>query len=85
MQNTEKLSVSAGTIIRTICLVLALLNQILSAMGKQVIPIEDKQVEALVTVLFTIGASLWAWWKNNSWTQAALRADVAMKFIKGEK
>ena len=72
--NTNR-NVSAGTIARTACLLLALTNQILSACGKPVLPIESATVEQLVTAGITTVAALIAWWKNNSFTQAALAAD----------
>ena len=67
--------ISAGTIARTAVLLLALTNQILSACGKPVLPIESAAVEQLVTAGITTVAALIAWWKNNSFTQAALAAD----------
>ena len=67
------MNVSAGTIARTIILALALVNQILSASGHAVIPIEDAQIETLVSTGFTVGAALVTWWKNNSFTAAALK------------
>lgn len=67
--------ISAGTIARTACLLLALTNQILSACGKPVLPIESATVEQLVTAGITTVAALIAWWKNNSFTQAAIAAD----------
>ena len=72
--------ISAGTIARTACLALALTNQILSATGHPVLPIEDSQLETLVTTGFTVAASLAAWWKwkNNSFTPAALIGDEHM-------
>ena len=42
-------TISAGTIARTACLLLALTNQVLSALGKPVLPIESQTVEQLVT------------------------------------
>ena len=45
--------ISAGTIARTACLLLALTNQILSACGKPVLPIESATVEQLVTAGIT--------------------------------
>ena len=61
-------NITAGTIARTACLALALTNQILSATGHPVLPIE----------------SLAAWWKNNSFTTAALIGDQHMKAAKGK-
>ena len=72
--NTNR-TVSAGTVARTAVLLLALTNQILSAMGKPILPIESSTVEQLVTAGLTSVAALVSWWKNNSFTQAALAAD----------
>ena len=71
--------ITAGTIARTIVLLLALVNQCLSMAGVQVIPIADEDVNTLVTTLWTVCASLAAWWKNNSFTKAALDGDAAMR------
>ena len=68
-------TISAGTIARTACLLLALVNQGLSALGKPVLPIESTTVEQLVTAGITTVTALIAWWKNNSFTRAALEAD----------
>lgn len=72
--NTTR-SISAGTVARTAVLLLALTNQVLSACGKPLLPIDSEQLEQLVTAGCTTVAALIAWWKNNSFTQAALAAD----------
>jgi len=72
---TTNRTVSAGTVARTAVLLLALTNQVLSAMGKPILPIESSTVEQLVTAGITSVAALVSWWKNNSFTQAALAAD----------
>lgn len=74
--------ISAATIARTACLLLALTNQVLSAMGKPVLPIESSTVEQLVTAGITTITALVAWWNNNSFTQAAIQADSVMKNLK---
>lgn len=74
--------ISAGTIARTACLLLALTNQILSACGKPVLPIESATVEQLVTAGITTVAALVAWWQNNSFTTAAIQAD---KYLENKK
>ena len=68
-------TVSVGTITRTAALGLALTNQLLSAAGKPLLPIDNAQLEQLISTGFTVGAALAAWWKNNSFTQAALAGD----------
>ena len=79
---TEKLKVSAGTIARTIILVLALINQALTIMGKPVIEIADEQITQLVNLMFTVVAAVMSWWYNNSYTQAALEGDKVMHELK---
>lgn len=76
-----KEKISAGTIARTIVLALALINQILSLNGIQVIPISDEDINAIVSTLWTVIASVIAWWENNSFTQKAIQAD---KVVNGQ-
>ena len=76
--------ITIGTIARTAALALALTNQLLSAAGKPVLPIENSQLEQLVTSGLTVAASVAAWWKNNSFTPAALEGDIVMNRIKGK-
>lgn len=68
-------TISAGTITRTAVLLLALTNQILSACGKPILPIDSAQLEQAITAGCTTVAALVNWWYNNSFTQAALAAD----------
>ena len=77
-------TVTAGTIARTACLLLALVNQVLSALGKPVLPIESATVEQLVTAGITTVTALVAWWKNNSFTPAALEADKTFDRLKAQ-
>lgn len=70
-----KNKVSTATIVRTVCLALALANQLLSAGGKSPLPIESSTVEQLVTTGITTVTALINWWYNNSFTQAAMEAD----------
>lgn len=76
--------VSASTIARTAVLLLALTNQLLSAMGKPVLPIESETLEQLITAGITTVAALVAWWENNSFTSAAIEADKTYDRIKGK-
>ena len=74
--------ISTATIVRTACLLLALANQVLSAIGKPIIPIEIRTVEQLVTAGITTVAALIAWWNNNSFTKEAIQADNVMETLK---
>lgn len=78
--NTNK--ITAGTIARTICLLLALVNQVLAMFGWSPIPVEDETVTMLISTGATIITALVGWWKNNSVTQAAITADKTMRQLK---
>ena len=75
----KKINITKGTLIRTILLVLALINQILAVFGKSPIPIDDDTVTNLISTIWTVIASLIAWWKNNSFTDKAIKADKVLK------
>lgn len=76
------MKIKADTIIRTAVLLLALVNQILTVCGKSPLPIEDEDLTQVLSLCFTIGASLWSWWKNNSVTTNAVKADEYLKELK---
>ena len=75
-------NVSPGTVARTINLMLALANQVLTMTGHSVINIDNETVVVAVTSLWSISAALLAWWKNNSFTEAALEADIYLTDIR---
>ncbi|MBR3000760.1 MAG: phage holin [Oscillospiraceae bacterium] len=79
------MKVKTETIIRTVVLILALINQVLAIMGKGQIPITEDEVYQLITLLVTVGSALWAWWKNNSFTLSALKADEYLERLRKEE
>lgn len=74
--------ISASTLARTAALALALTNQVLSAVGKPMLPIESAQLEQLISSGLTVAAALASWWNNNSFTPAALQADAEYARLK---
>lgn len=74
--------VSTATIVRTVCLALALVNQLLSAGGHSVIPIDNETVNQLVTAGVTIVTAIVNWWYNNSFTEAAIEADKTFERVR---
>lgn len=67
---------------RTAVLVFALINQILTISGYNPLPFSDDEFGQAVSMVLTVAASLWAWWKNNSFTQAAIEADEQLHKVK---
>ncbi|MEA4912187.1 MAG: phage holin [Oscillospiraceae bacterium] len=79
------MKIKSETIIRTAVLALALVNQLLSAAGKSVLPIDDEQLSTLLSTAFTAAAALWSWWKNNSFTQQAIEADAYLQALRQDE
>ena len=77
-------TVKKDTIIRTIVLIVALVNQALTLAGKNPLPFEDDEIVNALSYAFTTAASLWAWWKNNSFTRNAIKADEVLAQLNAE-
>lgn len=77
-------NVKTETIIRTIVLIIALVNQGLAIFGKEAFPITEDQVYQGVTLIVTIASAAWAWWKNNSFTKNAIEADKFLNNLKSD-
>ena len=73
---------TVGTIVRTIVLFLAIINQVLAIFGKSIIPIQEEDINLLVTTAWTVISAIIAWWENNSFTKAAIEADKVYDQIK---
>ena len=78
-------NISKGTIIRTACLMLALINTALTLVGKSPLPIEDAMIEEVVSYTFVAVTSIIAWWENNSFTESAIKADAVLADLKLKK
>lgn len=77
--------IKISTMTRTAVLILALANQILSATGHSPIPVDDAQLEQLISTGMTVGAAIWVWWENNSFTKEAIAADNYLESLIGRK
>ncbi|WP_277290525.1 phage holin [Streptococcus orisratti] len=66
--------VDAGTLTRTLLIIIALINQGLVVAGKNTLPFTDDQVTQAISFAFTTVTSLAAWWKNNNFTNHAKEA-----------
>lgn len=69
----SRLKVSTPVIARTVVLVFALTNQVLTMSGWNPLPFSEEDVYTGCTLLLTVVASLVAWWNDNPVTQKALQ------------
>lgn len=79
------MKIKGETIIRTILLAITLLNQVLLLLGKNPLPFAEEDLYAALSTLATLAATVWAWWKNNSFTAEALEADRQLTALRAAK
>lgn len=79
MKKINLKGVTVQTWARTIVLLLALVSQLCVILGKRSEAIDVDQWQEYVTYALTVGASIVAWWKNNSFTRKAQDADESLK------
>lgn len=73
-------------LIRLAVLVILLINQFLITVGWNPLPFSEEQIFEAVSSVATVAMAIWAWWKNNSVTEEAKKADEYMKELKkGER
>lgn len=76
------MTITKGTIVRTILLLVAIVNFALERMGVDIIPVSESGVWMLVETGIEIAIIGVAWWKNNSFSHNAIRADQFLKELK---
>lgn len=80
-----KQNISYATIIRTAVLGFALINEILTITGYNPLPFSEEEVYTTLSGGLTVVVSLVTWWKNNSFTDEAIEADLFLKQLKDQK
>ncbi|MEW4025589.1 phage holin [Bacillus siamensis] len=75
-----------GTVVRTVLLLIALINQTMLMFGKSPLDITDAQVNQLAdalytagSVIFTISTTIVAWFKNNYLTEKGHKQRAILK------
>ncbi|MDA1478267.1 phage holin [Bacillus changyiensis] len=81
MKNFDK-----GTVIRTVLLFIALVNQTLMMFGKGALPISEDQVNTVADALYMVGSTVFtivtavmAWYKNNYVTEKGKKQKEVLK------
>jgi len=73
------MKIDKGTLIRTLVLFIALLNQILVSCGLYKIPGTAEQQTEVLSTLFTLVTSVIAWFKNNYVTAKGKKQKEVLK------
>ncbi len=78
----QRKKIPTETIIRAIVLFVTLVNTFLTMSGKNPLPFAEEELYAWLSAAATVAATLWAWWKNNSFTPEAIQADEYLAELK---
>lgn len=78
MTTKEVKPVATETWVRTIALGVTMLNQLLVSFHRNPLPWSDTDVYTYLSLTATVLVSAWTYWKNNSWTPAAIKADEVL-------
>ncbi len=79
------MKITKGTIIRTIALAVVLLNLLLKALGKPLIDYDEGTVMYWLEYIIEIAVILVTFWKNNSFSENAIKADEFLKKLKNDE
>ena len=79
------MQITKRTIASTIVNLIALINAIMVMIGKPVLVISDSDIGIVVSVIFTICAWAYGFWKNNSFTKPAIEADVYLDLLRNNE
>jgi SPP1 family holin len=74
--------IKKSTIVRTILLLIVLINLILKAFGINLIPVDENIIYNIVELIIEIAIIIVAFWKNNSFSEKAIKADEFLKKLK---
>lgn len=76
------MKISKGTIVRTILLLVAIVNMGLQHFGIDIIKVDEESVASIVEYIIQIAIIVVGFWKNNSYTEKAIEADKFLRDLK---
>lgn len=76
------MKISKGTIIRTILVVLVIINIILERCGIDVIDVDEYEIAMIVETAIEIGVIAAGFWYNNSFTEKARKAQEFLEKLR---
>lgn len=79
------MTISKGTIVRTITLALVLLNLLLEKIGVDIIKTDESTIMMLLEYIIEIAAIIASWWYNNSFSENALKAQKFLDQLKNSE
>ena len=79
------MKISKSTIIRAILVAIVIINFVLEKLGVDLIPVNESLIAMIVETVIEIAVIVVGFWKNNSFSQAAIRADEFLKELRSDE
>ena len=76
------MKVSKSTIVRTILVALVVINFVLERCGVDVIPADENFILMAVETVIEVAVIAVGFWKNNSFSEKAIKADEFLKELR---
>ncbi len=76
------MKISKSTIVRTILIVLVIINFFLEKLGVDLIPTDESTILMWVEWLIEIAVIVVGFWKNNSYSEKAIKADEFLNTLR---
>ena len=76
------MKITKSTIVRTILVLLVIVNFVLERCGVDIIPTDESQILMIVETLIEIAIIAVGFWKNNSFSEKAIKADEFLKELR---
>lgn len=75
-------NVKKSTIVRTILVILVIINFVLEKRGIDIIPTDEYQIAMFVETAIEIAIIVVGFWKNNSYSPKAIKADEFLQNLR---
>ena len=76
------MKIKKGTIVRAILILLVIINFVLERMGIDIIPVDENKILMFVETGIEIAVIIVSFWKNNSFSKKAIKADEFLKELR---
>lgn len=79
------MKITKGTIIRTILLVIVIINLICKACGQPIIDIDEGTIAYWFEFALELAVIVVTFWKNNSFSEKAIKADEFLQALRNDE
>lgn len=76
------MKISKGTIVRTVMLVIVIINLVLKQLGYNLINVSESKILSDVEMVIELAVIIVSFWKNNSYSKNAIKADEFLKNLR---